>query len=263
MQRELILLAFFFFLYGIIIGSFVNVCIYRIPKHENIAVTRSHCMSCGHQLAWYDLFPLFSYLFLRGKCRYCGVKLSKQYPLVEFINGVGYVWIFGVCGIGSTCIFYCLTFSALVALSVIDWRTFEIPVGINLFIGAMGIGETIFDCLNNQDQLKEALADHLIGMICVSLFLYLLYVLTKGRGIGGGDVKLMAAAGLLLGWQKIILALVLGCVIGSIVHIVRMKLSGQKHVLAFGPYLSVGIFITMLYGQNMIDWYLGLFAPVQ
>ena len=251
MQPQTILLAFIFFLYGIVIGSFVNVCIYRIPKKENIAVNRSHCMSCNHVLAWYDLVPLFSWIFLRGKCRYCGEKISGQYPLVEFINGVGYVWIFLVSGMNVGCILYCLTFSALIALSVIDWRTYEIPVGINGFILVMGIIATAIDYKN--------ILNHIIGFVSVSGFLLILYYATKGRGIGGGDVKLMAVAGLLIGWQKILLALVLGAILGSVIHIARMKISGEEHILAFGPYISAGIFIAMLYGEQMINWYLGFF----
>ena len=87
------------FLYGIVIGSFVNVLIYRLPKHENIAVEHSHCMSCGHKLGWYDLVPLLSYIFLKGKCRYCKAKISLQYPLIEAVNGVGYVVIFYFAGL--------------------------------------------------------------------------------------------------------------------------------------------------------------------
>jgi leader peptidase (prepilin peptidase)/N-methyltransferase len=154
-------------------------------------------------------------------------------------------------GISLSCIFYCLTFSALVALSVIDWRTFEIPLGINAFIAVMGVCVTALDFDN--------VVTHLIGAACVSLFLYLLYQLSGGRAIGGGDIKLMAAAGLLLGWQKILLSLFLGAIFGSIIHIARMKLSGQEHVLAFGPYLAAGITVAMLYGEPLIQWYLGYF----
>lgn len=140
-------------------------------KKENIAVNRSHCMSCNHVLAWYDLVPLFSWIFLRGKCRYCGEKISGQYPLVEFINGVGYVWIFLVSGMNVGCILYCLTFSALIALSVIDWRTYEIPVGINGFILVMGIMATAIDYKN--------ILNHIIGFVSVSGFLLILYYATK------------------------------------------------------------------------------------
>lgn len=251
MLLEKIVFGITFFIYGIVIGSFTNVCIYRIPQKENIAKERSHCMACNHTLAWHDLFPLFSWLFLKGKCRYCGAKISKQYPIVEFINGAFYVWIYLVFGLSIETILYCFLLSALVTLSVIDWRTFEIPLGINIFILCLGIIGTLADL--------EHLADHLIGLVCVSGFLAILYYATKGRGIGGGDVRLMGAAGLLAGWQKILLALVLGAILGSVIHIIRMRVEGQEHALAFGPYLSAGIMIAVLYGTPLISWYTGMF----
>ena len=250
MQIEQILLTFIFFLYGIVIGSFVNVCIYRIPNKESVAKSRSHCMACGHVLAWYDLFPLFSWLFLGGKCRYCGAKISKQYPLVELINGIGYVWIYYVYGISSECILYCLTFSALTALTVIDWRTYEIPEQISIFIAVMGVLGTLTD--------YEHLISHMIGAVCVSGLFYIIVIVSKGRAMGGGDVKLMAAAGLILGWKLTILAFIIACVLGSVIHIIRMKVSGAEHMLAMGPYLSMGIFIAALWGNKMVDWYLNI-----
>ena len=236
------------FLYGILIGSFLNVLIYRIPKHENFTTTRSHCMECGYQLRWYDLVPLFSYLFLRGKCRKCKAPISKQYPLVEFCNGVAYAVILLLCGFNVEGILYCLLFSALLALSVIDFRTYEIPVGFNLFILLLGIIRLATDVDN--------WLTYIIGFFAISSFIYMIILLTQGRGMGGGDCKLMACAGLLLGWKQIILAFVLGCILGSILHLIRMKCSDEEHVLAFGPYLSAGIMISALFGQQMIDWYL-------
>ena len=132
-----ILLYIIVFLYGIVIGSFLNVCIYRIPKKENIAKVRSHCMSCGYRLKWYDLVPLFSYLFLGGKCRKCKEKISIQYPVIEALNGVLYLFVFAEYGLSIETLLYCLLFSALITLSVIDFRTYEIPLGINLFILAL------------------------------------------------------------------------------------------------------------------------------
>ncbi len=243
-----IMLYIIIFLYGIVIGSFLNVCIFRIPKQENIVKIRSHCMNCGYQLKWYDLVPVFSYLCLRGKCRSCKQKISVQYPLIELLNGVLYCIVFAVYGISVEALLYALLASALIALSVIDFRTYEIPVGINIFILTLGLIRIVTDYA---DWL-----DYAVGFLIVSGFLYIVHLVTKGRGIGGGDIKLMAAAGLLLGWKLILLAFVLGCIIGSVVHIARMKISGQGHMLAFGPYLSVGIIISALAGEQMIAWYL-------
>lgn len=238
-------------IYGILIGSFLNVCIYRIPEKQSVVVGRSHCMSCGKQIKWYDLVPLVSFLVLRGKCRYCKAKLSWQYPAVEALNGILYGIIVLVNGFNITSILYCLATSALLALSIIDWRTYEIPPSFNIFIGILGIIRLILDLPHWYN--------YVIGFVSVSGFLLLIFLVTKGRGIGFGDVKLMAAAGLLLGWKLIILSLGLGCVLGSIIHITLMYVKDKDRVLAFGPYLSLGIFISMLYGEQIIEWYLHMF----
>lgn len=238
------------FLYGIVIGSFLNVCIYRIPRGEDLIRVSSHCTSCGYRLKWYDLFPIVSYLALGGKCRKCKEKISCQYPIIEAVNGGLYVLIFCINGWEVQSVIYCLMASALLVLSVIDFRTYEIPFGINVFIFILG-------CIN----LGLDWADwknYLIGFFAVSAFLYLLYLLTKGRAIGGGDIKLMAAAGMLLGWKKIILAFVLGCILGSVIHLIRMRATKAEHVLAMGPYLSAGIFIAALWGDSLIWIYLNL-----
>lgn len=246
-----IFFAIIIFLYGIIIGSFLNVCICRIPKKENIVTTRSHCMSCGYQLRWYDLIPLFSWLALGGRCRKCKAKISVQYPTIEALNGVLYLIVFLCYGVSIETLLYCLMASALLALSVIDFRTFEIPLGFNVFIAVLGLVRVLTDLTNWRE--------YAVGFFAVSTVLYIIYVLTKGRGIGGGDIKLMAASGLLLGWKCNILAFLLGCIIGSVIHLLRMRFTKAERVLAMGPYLSIGIYISALWGTRLIDWYLSLF----
>lgn len=235
------------FIYGIIIGSFLNVLIYRIPKKEDFTFTRSHCMSCGYQLQWFDLIPLFSYIFLKGRCRKCGEKISLQYPFIEALNGILYVIIFIRVGFCADGILYCLAASAMLALSVIDLRTFEIPFGFNVFIAILGVIMLVLH--------REQWQQYIIGFFAVSLCLYGLVVLSNGRAIGMGDVKLMAASGLLIGWQKNFLAFFLACIVGSVIHLIRMKVTKADHVLAMGPYLSIGIYISILFGDEMIQWY--------
>lgn len=251
MSPILILMTILIFIFGITIGSFLNVCIFRIPKEEEIVKTPSHCMKCGYRLKWYDLIPLFSFLMLKGKCRSCGEKLSIQYPMIEALNGILYVIVCFATDFTADSILFCLMTSALIVLSVIDFRTYEIPFGINIFLFVLGVIRCIYDYRN--------LATYLIGFFAVSVVLLLIQLLSKGRAIGGGDIKLMAAAGLLLGWKLILLAFVLGCIIGSIIHLMRMKISGEGHELAFGPYLSVGIFISALWGTNLLEAYFHLF----
>lgn len=243
-----ILLGVVIFLYGIVIGSFCNVCIYRIPAKENIVKIRSHCMGCGYQLKWYDLVPLASYAALGGKCRKCKQRLSVQYPLIEALNGILYVAVFFVNGMNADSILYCLLTSALLVLSAIDFRTYEIPFGINLFILALGL-------IHLGLHLDEW-AEFGIGFFAVSIFLYILYLVSGGRAIGGGDIKLMAVCGLILGWKRILLGFLFGCVLGSVIHIVRMKVSKADHVLAMGPYLAAGVWIALLWGEAFLDWYL-------
>lgn len=252
MQRELIPIVLpIVFLYGIVIGSFLNVCIYRIPLKESVAGERSHCMSCGHTLHWYELIPIVSYLGLRGRCHVCKAKIAAQYPLVEALNGILYVVVFFVNGLNWESLIYCLMTSALIVLAVIDERTGEIPISINIFLMVLGICEVAID--------RDMWLSHILGMVVVSGFLGILYLASKGRAIGGGDIKLMAATGLILGTEKIILAFMVGCVAGAVIHLIRMKVSDAEHVLAFGPYLSAGVFVAAVWGRQMIDWYMGTF----
>lgn len=238
------------FIYGIVVGSFLNVCIYRIPRHETIVTTPSHCMSCGYELRWYDLIPVFSWLGLRGKCRKCKAPVSVQYPLVELINGLFWLWTIYRCGLTAEGILYCLFVSALLVLGVIDFRTYEIPFGINIFIALLGVVRVCTDA-------KQWFL-YVIGLFLVSGIFGLVFVLTKGNGMGGGDIKLMAAAGLLLGGPKVFLAMLIGCVLAVIIHPLRMKLSKEGHRLAFGPYLAAGCMLSAWFGNEIIAFYLAM-----
>lgn len=239
-------------LLGLCVGSFCNVLIYRLPKGEEFVKTSSHCMTCGHSLSWYELIPLVSWLIQGGKCRKCGVKLSAQYPIVEALNG-GMWLLTGILYRGDwlTVGLYCGLYSLLMVLSVIDWRTFTIPNGINLAILILGVIRLVTD-LGNWPV-------YLIGLVSVSLVFLLLHILTGGNGLGMGDVKLVGAAGLLLGWPKMLLAVLVGSLSGAIIHTVRMK-GGAGRKLAFGPYLAAGIWFSALVGGRIITAYLSLFG---
>ena len=239
------------FIFGITIGSFLNVCMLRIPAGGSIVTTPSSCPKCHKRLMWYELVPILSWIALRGKCKSCKSPISKQYPLVELINGL--LWVLVVWGNGFTlqALLYCFVASALFVIAVIDERTQEIPVGLNIFIGVLGAGNALLNL--------ENISTYIIGFFVVSGVLTLVLMLTSGRGIGGGDIKLMAVCGLLLGWKLIILAFFIGCILGSIIHISRMKLSHKSNILAFGPYLAMGVFISMNWGNGILQWYFSLF----
>ena len=249
MPTGLLILAYLtIFAFGIVVGSFLNVCIFRIPRHETVVTTPSHCMSCGYHLKWYDLIPVFSWLALGGKCRKCRQKISVQYPLIEAANGCLWVLTFAIGGFTMQSALYCLAISALLVLSVIDARTMEIPFSCNVWIGVLGLASMFMD---------RAYLSHLLGFAGVSALLWLVYLLTRGRGIGGGDIKLMAATGLLLGFGVNFVGFLFGCLFASVIHIARMKLSGAEHVLAMGPYLAAGTLAAMWFGDSIVTWYLG------
>ena len=257
------------FLFGTLIGSFLNVLIYRIPKGENFVTENSHCMSCNHRLYAKDLVPLFSWLFLGGKCRYCKAKISVQYPIVEAINGIMYALIFWfICGEPSVALFgYCAAFSALLVATVIDWRTMEIPdsMWVTVLIGGV---ITYIDELVAEGFDINCLLERVIGFFAASGILFLLAVITKG-GMGGGDIKLMAACGFLLGWQVVLLSLIFGALSGTIYFIIvaiKNRKSEEKmdHKVPFAPHLALAIVVCMFVGQQIIDWYLfitGITAP--
>ncbi len=246
------LILSFLTVFGLCVGSFLNVLIYRIPKEEEFVKTPSHCMRCGHNLKWYENIPVLSWLLQGGKCRACGVKLSAQYPIVEALNGA--MWLLTAIlfrGDWLTVGLYCGLFSMLLVLTVIDWRTFTIPNGVNLTIFILGLVRLLTD-------LKHWPL-YVVGMVSVSLVFLLLYAATAGKGLGMGDVKLVGAAGLLLGWQNMLLAVLVGSVSGAVIHSVRMR-GGEGRKLAFGPYLAAGIWLAALAGEPIISAYLGLFG---
>lgn len=236
------------FLFGIVVGSFLNVCILRLPLGEEVVKKHSHCMSCGYKLLWFDMIPVLSWLMLKGHCRRCREAISIQYPLVELANGFLWLGIAETKGISVTGLCYCIASSSLLVLSIIDWRTYEIPLGCNAVIFLCGFVNAVF---HRQDRQL-----FLIGLICISSLLLLLFMISRGNAIGGGDIKLMAAAGLLLGWKNIALAFVTACISGSVFHFILMKVKGKDHMLAFGPYLSFGIWGSMMWGEQLVAWYM-------
>jgi len=253
------------FIYGTIIGSFLNVVIYRTPKKEQVVKGRSHCMTCNHTLAWYDLFPVLSWLLLLGKCRYCKVKIPGRYALVESLSGLTYAIGFLVLGFSINLIFAVILFPVLICLSFFDIDTGEIEYWCPISIGVLGLvtlGLSLFAVVDT------VWYTHLIGAFIIAVpFLVLCFF----GAMGGGDVQLMFAAGLLLGWNIIPAALIgilLGAIVGT-VHKIKNKPVKERMVdddddglamvgtpLRFGPCLAVGIFAAFLYGEQMIEWYL-------
>lgn len=184
-----------------------------------------------------------------GICSRCKTGVWVPHLFVALLNGVVWSGLIAAKGFGVAGICSCAAASALIVLSVVDFRTYEIPSGCNAVILAAGLVNLYFD--------RNAWRSYMVGFIFVSGLLLIIFLISRGSAIGGGDVKLMASAGLLLGWQQIILAFAAGCILGSVIHLCFMRKKGRDHVLAFGPYLSIGIWLSMMWGGELIRWYIG------
>ena len=237
-------------IFGTIIGSFLNVVIFRLPKQESIVYGSSHCMQCGEKIKSYDLIPVLSYVILGGKCRHCHTKISRRYPIIELLNGLLYVWIFLVYGITANSALLMVFSSALIVISMIDYDTMDIYDGPLIVILLLGIIHLVL----NFNSFPSAF----LGGLVISIPLFIIAVLTKG--IGGGDIKLMTVAGFFLGVQMIVVAALIGIFLGGIwgvILLVFFKKDG-KAMIPFGPFLCIGLFIASLYGIQLANWYIGL-----
>lgn len=170
MALEHFILYIIVFLYGIIIGSFLNVCIYRMPKGESVVTVGSHCMNCKHPLKWYDLFPVFSYLVLRGKCRYCGAKISIQYPLVELANGILYVLVVAICGLNPDSILWCVLTSIMIVIAVTDLKTMKFPAVCEILMIVVGGVHLFFHASQWLYYIAGALFMGVFLLVCALLF---------------------------------------------------------------------------------------------
>lgn len=236
---------------GLVIGSFLNVCIYRIQREESVSFPPSHCTSCGYNLKAVDLIPVISYMFLRGKCRKCKESISIKYPIVELINGIMYVVLFSKFGLSYTFIFSAIFFSNLLVISLIDLESKEIYLSTIIFGLVLGI----FYNLVSYFTFGENIINSVLGGIIGYGIIMLIVILT--RGMGEGDAEIAGICGLFLGIKGIVLALFIAIVTAGIVGsiILLLKLKDKKSEIAFGPYIALGTVITMLYGSRIMEIY--------
>ena len=244
-------------IFGAIVGSFLNVCIIRIPEEESIVIPGSHCPHCKTPIRFYDNIPLVSYLLLRGKCRYCNESISFQYPFIEGLTAICSFVIFIKFGPSLNYLFYFSFVAALIVITVIDFHHQIIPDVISI----PGIGVGLLGSVFVPDM---TFLDSLIGVLVGGGSLFLVATLYrwlfKREGMGGGDVKLLAMIGGFLGWKSVILTILLSSFIGSIMGILIMIFKGKgfRTAIPFGPFLSLGAVISLFYGEFIIGWYLGL-----
>lgn len=242
-------------IFGAIVGSFLNVCIVRLPKEESILFPGSHCPFCNKPIAFYDNIPLISYLLLSRRCRHCKTIISVQYPLVEGITALFSLLLFLRFGPSLSYLIYFAFVSALIVITVIDLYHQIIPDVISL--PGVGVG-LLSSLIIPQITFFNSLFGILLGGGSLFLVATGYQWLFKREGMGGGDVKLLAMIGAFLGWKAVILTILLSSLIGSITGIIVIALKGKdfKYAIPFGPFLSLGATISLFYGQNIIDWYL-------
>lgn len=246
-------------LVGLCVGSFLNVVIYRVPNAMNLAKPSSHCTTCDYELRWYDNIPVLSYIMLGGRCRKCKERISPRYMIVEIVNAI--LWLLSVDIFWDKNPVYAvvsaIVLSTLVCIFFIDLEHMLIFNRFVVIIFVAGIVTMLFD-------EYTVWYDHLIGAAVFggsfALIYYACIWILKREGIGFGDVKLALAAGLLLGWQKMLLAMLIASVSASIILLILKRVRGDEegHEYPFGPFISVGVGASMLFGASIINWYISL-----
>lgn len=258
-------------LVGLCFGSFSNVLIYRLSNNVPLTFkSRSFCPHCSHQLAWYDNIPLFSYIFLKGKCRYCHEKISLQYPLVElagliiflscymFFNFQCFTSNFGTFIYTSKAFTYSFIMLLLLVMAFIDYKTTMVPLSLQFCLGFVVIFEYVYECIVSKDYLFY----NLLGL-GVSLGFFLLvyfgfYLLKKKEGLGLGDVIIFSLMGLLLGIFQFVLIVLISSISCSIIELLKLKRTKESKMIPFVPYIAASSIFTMFFGNIIINSYLNL-----
>ncbi|MBF0568021.1 MAG: prepilin peptidase [Nitrospirae bacterium] len=254
------ILTFVLGVFGLIVGSFLNVCIYRLPiKGLSIVTPPSGCPVCGKRIKPWHNIPVISYLALRGRCAYCGVHISLRYPVVELLNAVFYVLIYAKFGLSAYSIYYMMFVSALIVITFIDIDYQIIPDVITLPGIVLGVVGSIFILPEPHYGRLIGISGSLIGLLTGGVIFYIIAVVSRG-GMGGGDIKFMAMVGATMGWKSVLLTIFIGSFAGSVYGISLMvfKGKGRKTRIPFGPFLSLGAAVSLFYSREIIAFYLNL-----
>lgn len=236
------------FIYGIVIGSFLNVCIYRIPNEESIVLPPSHCGSCNHRLGWLDLVPVLSYVFLKGKCRYCGQKISLRYPGVEVLTGLLWVGIYLRYGLTFEFFKYGVLTLFLIVIALIDYDTTDVYSCVVYTGIAVGAIFAILERIIYSGSLINYVVAALIGLFIIGG----IYLLTGG--FGAGDIEIAVLCGVFLGWKLEIYFILISFIIGGAIGItlILMKKKSKTDYMPLGPSLAIGAYVALLMGETLI-----------
>jgi leader peptidase (prepilin peptidase)/N-methyltransferase len=240
------------FVYGLVIGSFLNVCIFRIPEGISVASPPSSCSRCGHRLYFRDMIPVVNYIATKGRCRYCNASYSVQYPVIELSNAVLYLVIALKYGVSFYTASYCILASLLLTVSLIDIKYMIIPDVLNVVIAVIGAAVILYDISFIWDKLIGAA----VGLIIFSLLAFFT------GAMGGGDIKLMTALGMIFGVKGIIFITIFSFIIGALVSavLIAFKVKSMKDKIPFGPFICMAAWLYILYGNEIIESYIRLFV---
>lgn len=245
---------------GLVFGSFSNVLIYRLPNNMNIAFPPSHCTSCGKQLKWYHNIPVLSWVCLRGKCAYCKEPISARYTIVELLNGLLWMLCYMKFGQSIFSIVSMLFVTVLITIAFIDSEHMIIPDSLNLTIALLGIAAMIFCGGNLCAVWWERLIGGVGGFVLSLVLMLVAERVFKKEAFGGGDVKLIGAAGLVLGYQLTLLSVFLAAIIGLVYALIASRNSEEGNKLPFAPFLSTAFIISLFLGNIILYGYASLFG---
>jgi len=243
---------------GLCVGSFLNVCIYRLPRGGSLLHPRSRCPGCGYQLGWFDNIPVVSYLMLLGRCRRCKTRISLRYPIVELLTAAIFVMHYAVFGLTALLVVRLIFACALIVLFAIDLEHQLLPDVITLSGLAAGL---IFSLV-----FPPGLLDALLGVLAGGGVLWLIaeayFRFTGQEGMGGGDVKMLAMIGAFLGWKLVLVTLFVSSLTGSLIGLLLIlsRKGGMKQALPYGTFLALGALFASLFGEATVNWYTGLYA---
>lgn len=243
------------FLFGLCVGSFLNVCIHRIPESKSIVYPGSMCPRCGVKIQFYDNIPLLSYFFLKGRCRNCRTPISMRYPLIEILSGALAVSVLARYGLTAEAAVTFGFIAVLIVIAFIDIDHRIIPDVLSLpGIAAFFLAATLLPSVTWRDSLIGILA----GGGSLFLVAWLYHLLTRKEGMGGGDIKLLAMIGAMIGWKGVLFTIFVSSATGTVVGLVVMMIKRQNMKLAipFGPFLALGAVVYLFFGPQVIQWYL-------
>jgi len=259
MTEYLISFGMIVFVFGSCIGSFLNVCIYRIPENRSIVFPGSFCPSCKNAIPFYLNIPILSYVFLMGKCKFCKIKISIRYPLIEALTGIFALLLFLKFGLIPSFFYWFVFISTLITISFIDFDHQIIPDIISL--PGIIIFASSFYFLPEMT-IKDTILGILLGGGSLYAVAFLYYLIKKQEGMGGGDIKLLAMIGAATGMKGVVFTIFAGSLLGTIFGVLLMlytKMKDTKLKIPFGPFLSAGAILYIFYGEELIQWYLGSF----